>query len=345
MSTTFKLQFLNEKGGYQFVSCQNKKMIFECVNTFTNYTMSQLSPCYVAQTQSGEFFKIENLHCKLKNPITMNGCSNNSAKRKNNTQQKCWCNLFKKLIEHGQGRISFILHDVNGYGLRMNIDGLFEDKFYPMTTPEERLLYWRIATVKLVMTYEYVSFNAEPINIVMEDYIDNHNNYVSKPLYVLWNSKISFIANFIPERMKISHHNLDYHYTFYNCLAPFATAFKLPCDGDDEHCWCAALNSLRSTGKAYLDITILPTVESVNKENGTLRLIITRCYDGNLKFELEFLIDEAPYKFKSHKYTRHFGGYTIYDSYGSDGDDYDDGDDDTSFSQLGDLFSNRINDY
>lgn len=347
---TFKLQFLNEKGGYQFVSCQDTK-IFDCVNTFTNYTMRELSPCYVAQTQLGEFFKIENLHCKLKDPIAMNGCSNNSGKRKKNIQQKCWCNLFKQLIEHGHGRISFILHDINGCGLRMNIAGLFSDKFYSMTTPEERLLHWRIATVKLVMTYEYVFHDAEPINIVMKDYNDNYNTYVSKPQYALWDSKVSFITDFIPEKMNISHHNLDYHYTFHNCLAPYTTAFKLQCDGDDEHCWCAALNSLRSTGKAFLDITILPTVESINKENGTLRLKINRCYDGNLKFEVEFLIDESSYKFKQKKYTRfnnqYFGGRY---GYGSDGDDYadvddDDDDDDPSFNQLGDLFSNRINDY
>jgi hypothetical protein len=315
----------------------------DCKSWWSGYVLSELFPYLVLKSPSDSFHKIENLRCNISNPLTMNTCSHNKAKQQvSQHHQKCWCDLIRQMIENGTGNTRFILRNMNGHGIAMNISCKIWKCTYQHSTLEERLTNWKDLTTYINVQYSLLPVDKDIITIKQIYYVDDTKkmNIIKSDheLSELWFNSIEFTTRFLPEDFKVTHQNLSYKFIKYNCLIANDLDSKDLCGDDPDSCWCDVINMLRSTGSAVTDIELSPCSGSYNQHPAIVRFSI-KVNPSNpdlLNIKMKFIFDETKYKFKQNINFRRRGRQRnfYYNNSGSD-NEYD----------LENLFSDRTDDF
>lgn len=349
----YKVQYQeinNNKPGCLETVSFNHTSIESGKNWWTGYDLDCLFPFFIMRTPYDNFFKIEDLRCKITNPLTMDSCIHkNTSEKRSKNYQKCWCSLIQQIIENGSGNTVFILRNMHGHGIIMNIYGTIHRKCkYNHSTPEIRLTNWRFLETYIEACYSYITVDEEQISLNLYHYPNSRGRIVTivdKTYYPqLWDNTINFTSKFLPEKFVVTHKNLMYVFTKSNCLISYELHYKDECDEDIENCWCDELNSIRSTGECLSEVVMSPCKSSHNPYPGIARFFIKRNESDPslLDIRVRFIFNDSKYRFKQNlRFKPQL--YNRY-NYGSDTDEYEESDDDGS-SFHPNLFSNRTDDF
>jgi hypothetical protein len=245
------------------------------------------------------------------------------------------------MIDTGAGQTQFVLTNIHGHGICMNITSKFtDDSEYDLSSKEKRLLHWVNAPIFFDAHFERLKLTPDIITIDLETYSTDDQTITSKPVNSLWNTSVNFYTNFLPEKMTITHLNLSYELSFRcNCLTAYDIYFKEPCGEDEDTCWCDTINAIRSRGEATVDVVITPTKNSINRENAMITLKIKKTNkDKCLNIDAKFIIDEKTFQFKPEiSFRRRPSQYYRHRYHRSSDDEYD--------PEMASLFNSRFDDF
>ncbi|MEX0597733.1 MAG: hypothetical protein WD512_14675 [Candidatus Paceibacterota bacterium] len=310
---------------------------------WSGYLLSELFSYLVLKSPSDTFFKIENLRCIIGNPLTMDKCLNYKANNQRVPHhQKCWCDLIRQMIENGTGNTRFILRNMNGHGIAMNISCKISKSTYEHSTVEARLTNWKYLTTFINVQYSILPVDKDIITIKQIYYVDDKRKInITKSDHQfseLWFNSIEFTTKFLPEDFRLIHQNLSYKFIKYNCLIANDLDSKDLCE-DPDRCWCDVINMLRSTGSAVTDIEMSPSSDSYNQHPAIVRFFIkvNPTNPDLLNIKIKFIFDETKYKFKQnmHFRRRHRGHNSFYYNNSGSDDEYN----------LENLYSDRTDDF
>ena len=302
-ANTTRLEFKNTKGDYYKI--WDYKYVNETRFTFEGYKLAGLFTTFRLDA-CANYYMIEDLLCCEADWMTGLGCNNLYLTDNNDKKcMRCWCRFGRDIIDNREANTTFILRDEDGNGCAIHIYGyisLGKSSKKRLTNREERIVQYDNLNIYMESSFKLLNTDVseKEVRIKFIDIRSNKFSYRCHPTNSLWDFEVKINGTSLPKLLWTTYKKLKFHTEVRVCCldSKGSVTGKTPCSSD-KPCWCGFLNFLRSCGKAYQRIKLVPSEGSSVRHNAWLEIWATRSKESkSIDVKLRFDIDDKYWKFQ-----------------------------------------------
>lgn len=246
--------------------------------------------------------------------------SDSKSDEQNEEPQKCWCQLFWKLVNQGgEVKSSILLEGYDYRGTDTNIFWLInigaeyingeQGEFFP--TFEERQQKWDTYPTYIQFEFEryYPNYKKTKKRKVKLSYLDKKKNKMVKiksDYYSLSTAKFEFQLDQIPDQFIVSLNDQEYKTNPIIACNKNKSRFKNECLPKSGWCWCSFINCIRSNGEASMTVNMVST-GGTSYYDYTMSILALRDPDDHnqitvaIEFEIEYKNQKPHYNNKYYR--------------------------------------------